>query len=60
MTTIVGSEFILAAELRAVLALLGSYSSTDEHSCCGTDLLITMSIWSAFPGHRPLELRKTG
>jgi len=60
MTTIVGSDFILAAELRAVLGLPRSCSSRDEHSHCGTDLLTTMSIWSAFPGRQSLELGKTG
>ena len=31
-----------------------------ENRFCGTDLLITMSIQSGFPGRYPLQLRKTG
>ena len=30
-----------------------------ENRFCGTDLLITMSIQSGFPGRYPLQLRKT-
>jgi hypothetical protein len=30
-----------------------------KDSSCSADFLTTMSIWSPFPGHKPLELRKT-
>jgi hypothetical protein len=30
-----------------------------KDSSSSADFLTTMSIWSPFPGHKPLELRKT-
>jgi hypothetical protein len=37
-----------------------AFKSELKYSSCSADFLTTMSIWSAFPSHDPLELRKTG
>ena len=43
-----------------VSAFAESFRIRTKTSLCGTDLFTTMSIWSGFPGRRPLELRKIG